>query len=54
MHYTYVLFSERDGKPYTGTTSDLRARLQLDAAGRVRTRLASSLPKIPGNKLERY
>lgn len=37
MHYTYVLFSERDGNLYTGATSDLRARLKLHASGRVRS-----------------
>lgn len=37
MHYTYVLFSERDGKLYTGTTGDLRARLKLHATGRVQS-----------------
>jgi putative endonuclease len=93
VHYTYVIFSERDGKLYTGATSDLRARLKLHSAGRVRstahrrplrllyyeaclsaddayrrerylksggggrylrTRLASSLAEIRGNKLERH
>ncbi|MBI2537115.1 MAG: GIY-YIG nuclease family protein [Gemmatimonadetes bacterium] len=93
MHYTYVLFSERDGRLYTGTTSDLRARLKLHAVGNVqltrlrrpltllyyqaclsaddayrgerylksgrggrylRTRLASSLTKVRGHKLERH
>ena len=37
MHHTYVLCSERDGKLYTGTTSDLRARLKLHNAGRVKS-----------------
>jgi putative endonuclease len=37
VHYTYVLFSEGDGKLYTGTTSDLRARLKVHAAGRVQS-----------------
>ena len=93
MHFTYVLFSEADGKLYTGTTGDLRKRLKLHATGRVRstayrrpvkliyyeaclsaddayrrerylkagrggrylrTRLASSLADIRGNKLERH
>ncbi|MGH7430167.1 MAG: GIY-YIG nuclease family protein [Candidatus Methylomirabilaceae bacterium] len=88
-----MLFSERDGKLYTGATSDLRARLKLHAAGCVRstehrrplklvyyeacltaddacrrerylksgrggrylrTRLASSLARIRGKKLERH
>lgn len=37
MHYTYVLFSGTDGKFYMGTTGDLRKRLQLHSAGRVRS-----------------
>lgn len=35
MHYTYVLSSERDGRFYTGTTSDLRTRLKQHERGRV-------------------
>jgi hypothetical protein len=37
MHYTYVLWSEKDGKSYTGATADLRQRLRLHSAGRVRS-----------------
>ena len=37
MHYTYVLLSEADGRLYTGTTGDLRRRMTLHAAGRVRS-----------------
>ena len=37
MHYTYVLLSETDGRFYTGTTGDLRKRLELHTAGRVRS-----------------
>src|SRR5262249_44833493 len=37
VNYTYVLFSERDGQFYTGSTSDLRARLAQHRAGRVRS-----------------
>jgi putative endonuclease len=37
MHYTYVLPSEADGKRYTGATADLRQRLRLHSAGRIRS-----------------
>jgi putative endonuclease len=37
MHYTYVLSSERDGRFYIGTTSDLRNRLKQHVQGRVRS-----------------
>ncbi len=37
MEYTYVLLSERDGRFYTGSTSDLRARFRDHNAGRVRS-----------------
>jgi len=37
MHYTYVLLSEADGRFYTGTSGDLRERLKLHEAGRVRS-----------------
>lgn len=37
MHYTYVLLSEVDGKFYTGATADLRQRLRLHSAGRIRS-----------------
>ena len=37
MNYTYVLLSERDGRFYTGSTTDLRARIREHAAGRVRS-----------------
>ncbi len=37
MHYTYVLMSERDKRFYTGSTSDLRARLRSHIEGRVRS-----------------
>jgi putative endonuclease len=43
MHYTYVLLSGADGKLYIGATSDLRKRLRLHAAGRVR----STAPRRP-------
>jgi len=36
VHYTYVLFGQRDRKFYIGATSDLRRRLRLHAEGRVR------------------
>ncbi|MGH8570719.1 MAG: GIY-YIG nuclease family protein, partial [Gammaproteobacteria bacterium] len=35
MEYTYVLHSERDGRFYTGSTGDLRARFRDHNAGRV-------------------
>ena len=37
MYYTSGLFSECDGKLYTGATGNLRARLKLHAAGRARS-----------------
>ena len=37
MNYTYVLLSEADDRLYIGATSDLRKRLKLHAAGRVRS-----------------
>jgi len=37
VHYTYVLFSEADRRLYIGATSDLRERLRLHDAGRVRS-----------------
>ncbi len=37
MNYSYVLLSERDGRFYVGSTSDLRGRLQEHNAGRVRS-----------------
>lgn len=35
MYYTYVLYSEKDGRWYTGTTRDLRTRYAAHADGRV-------------------
>ncbi len=37
VHYTYVLYSEKDCEWYTGATSDLRARVREHAEGRVRS-----------------
>ncbi len=37
MNYTYVLLSERDGRFYTGSTTDLRARVRSHAAGRAQS-----------------
>ena len=34
MHYLYILQSEKDGDFYTGTTSDLKRRLQEHNAGK--------------------
>ena len=35
VHYVYVLRSLKDGKLYTGCTSDLRARIATHNAGKV-------------------
>ena len=35
MFYTYVLFSERDGKFYTGFTKDLKVRIEQHNRGQV-------------------
>ena len=35
MHYTYVLFSEKDGKNYTGYTQNLKLRFEKHLAGKV-------------------
>ena len=35
MHSVYVLLSEKDGKFYTGYTSDLKGRFEAHAKGRV-------------------
>jgi len=37
MEYSYVLFSEKDGKFYIGSTGDLRKRLQQHNKGQVRS-----------------
>jgi putative endonuclease len=37
MYYTYVLWSVRDAKFYTGATSDLRSRFRLHTDGAVRS-----------------
>ncbi len=37
MKYSYVLLSEKDGEFYTGSTGDLRERLQEHNKGRVRS-----------------
>ena len=37
MTYVYVLHSKRDGLLYTGCTRDLRARIALHNAGKVRS-----------------
>jgi putative endonuclease len=36
-HWVYMLLSERDGKLYTGVTSDLERRIRAHAAGKVRS-----------------
>jgi len=35
MVYTYVLYSHKDGRWYTGVTKDLRARMREQRAGSV-------------------
>ncbi|HHT9135600.1 MAG TPA: GIY-YIG nuclease family protein [Candidatus Avalokitesvara rifleensis] len=35
MYYTYVLYSEKDGRLYTGVTRDLKARWAEHMNGRV-------------------
>jgi putative endonuclease len=35
MHYTYILLSKKDGKLYTGSTNNLKLRLEQHQRGRV-------------------
>jgi len=35
MHYVYVLLSQKDSRFYTGSTSDLRRRIQQHNSGNV-------------------
>jgi len=35
MHYVYILISEKDGKFYTGSTSNLKRRLDEHNGGKV-------------------
>jgi putative endonuclease len=35
MFYAYLLYSEKDGKFYTGSTNDLKRRLQEHISGNV-------------------
>jgi putative endonuclease len=37
MHYTYVLYSEKDREWYTGATSDWKARVREHTEARVRS-----------------
>ena len=37
MHYTYVLFSGKDGRWYTGSTGDLKLRVKEHSQGRVQS-----------------
>jgi len=37
MHYVYVLKSQKDGNMYVGYTADLRERLALHNAGKVKS-----------------
>ena len=43
MNYTYVLFSERDGWFYTGSTTDLRRRVKQHVGGRVGSTVSRAL-----------
>jgi len=65
MYYTYVLLSEKDGRMYTGYTSDLRKRIAAHNAGHVPAtknrdplssfimrRVWTSKTQQPGNVLE--
>jgi putative endonuclease len=65
--YTYVLRSDHDQRFYTGTTRDLRTRIELHSDGKVRStahrrplalvywnRLGSYLTSFSTNKLERH
>ncbi len=35
MHYVYILISKKDGKFYTGSTNDLKRRLDEHNGGKV-------------------
>lgn len=35
MHYTYILFSKKDNQMYTGSTNNLKLRLEEHQKGRV-------------------
>ena len=35
MYYTYLLFSEKDNQMYTGSTNNLKLRLEMHQRGRV-------------------
>ncbi|HEA65732.1 MAG TPA: GIY-YIG nuclease family protein [Desulfobacterales bacterium] len=35
MHYVYILLSEKDVKFYTGSTNNLKRRMQEDQSGNV-------------------
>ncbi len=37
MYYTYVLFSEKDGKFYVGFTKDLKLRFEQHQKGSVKS-----------------
>jgi putative endonuclease len=45
VNYTYGQLSERDGRFYAGSTTDLRARVREHTAGRVRS-TASRTPLV--------
>ena len=35
MHYTYILWSKKDNQMYTGSTNNLKLRLEQHAKGKV-------------------
>ena len=37
MHYVYLLYSEKDGKFYTGSTNDLKRRSLEHSSGNVKS-----------------
>jgi putative endonuclease len=39
MHYTYVLYSDKDTEAYTGATPDLKAHVREHEEGRVKSTL---------------
>ena len=46
MYYVYLLISEKDGNFYTGSTNDLKRRLDEHNAGKVKSTLKRGLFKL--------
>lgn len=46
MYYTYILKSEKDGKLYTGSTKDLKSRLEQHKKGKVNSTKDRRLLKL--------